>query len=114
MRATTLNTVRKLRDSQGRYIFSLDAPGNALASGSIFGRPVFVDPFIDAIGTSKKSVAFGDMSKFFVRFVRGVRWERSVDYAFNADLMTFRAIVEMDSMLIDQTGAVKHFVGGAS
>jgi HK97 family phage major capsid protein len=114
MRSSTLNTIRKLRDSQGRYVFSLDAPGNSRASGSIFGRPVYVDAFMAEIGTSAKSVLFGDFSRVYVRFIRGVRFENSIHFKFDQDLTVFRAIIEMDSCLVDQTGAVKHFVGGAS
>jgi hypothetical protein len=44
----------------------------------------------------------------------GVRFERSDDYAFNSDLVTYRAIIRADGLTIDQTGAIKVFAGGAS
>jgi HK97 family phage major capsid protein len=66
------------------------------------------------MATGAKSVAFGDLSQFFIRMVGGVRFERSDDYAFANDLVTFRAILRADSVLVDQTGAVKHFIGNAA
>jgi HK97 family phage major capsid protein len=72
------------------------------------------DPNIAAVGLSAKSVVFGDLAAYFVRVVNGVRFEQSLDYAFNADLVTFRCIIRADGILVDQTGAVKHFIGGAT
>jgi hypothetical protein len=54
------------------------------------------------------------MSQYFVRLAGGVRFERSDDYAFNTDLVTFRALIRGDGILVDQTGAVKHFIGNAA
>ena len=71
-------------------------------------------PNIAANATSAKSIVFGDMSRYFVRIAGGVRFERSDEFAFQNDLVTFRAILRGDGILGDQSGAVKHFVGGAS
>jgi HK97 family phage major capsid protein len=69
---------------------------------------------VPATALSAKSLVFGDFSQFFVRFAGGVRFERSDDYAFNTDLVTFRALLRADCSLVDLTGAVKYFAGGAS
>lgn len=109
---STMATLRKLKDTTGNYIFQ-----PSLVAGTpdtIIGKPVYTDPFMPAIATGAKSVVFGDISQFFVRLVGGVRFERSDDYAFANDLVTFRAIMRADSVLVDQTGAVKHFIGAAS
>ena len=39
-----------------------------------------------------------------------VRFERSDDFAFNTDLVTFRCVVRADGRMLDTTGAVKHLV----
>lgn len=114
MRNTTLGAVRKLKDSQDRYLFDINAPAGSGASGSLLGRPVYVDPNVAAVGTGAKSVLFGDFSRYWVRSVRGVQFESSTDYQFNKDMTTFRAIWRTDGVLVDQTGAVKCFVGAAS
>jgi HK97 family phage major capsid protein len=54
------------------------------------------------------------MSQYFVRMAGGVRFERSDDFAFNTDLVTFRALLRADAALVDLTGAVKVFVGAAT
>ena len=78
------------------------------------GKPVVIEPNIAATALSAKSVLFGDMSAYFVRLAGGVRFERSDEFAFQNDLVTFRAILRGDGILGDQTGAVKHFVGNAA
>ena len=114
MRNATLGAVRKLKDSQNRYLFDINAPAGSGASGTLLGRPVYADPNVAAVALNAKSVVFGDLSKYWVRQVGGLRFERSDEFAFSTDLVTFRALARLDGSLIDTTGACKHFVGGAS
>jgi HK97 family phage major capsid protein len=112
MRDATLGSARKLKDSQGQYLWQPSIQVGA--PDMLLGKPVHTDPNVAAIALNAKSVAFGDISQYFVRMAGGVRFERSDDYAFNSDLVTFRAIIRADGLLVDQTGAVKLFAGGAS
>lgn len=114
MRTATLNAIRKLKDSTGQYVFSTEIEPGSGASGTILGRPVFCDPNMPAIGASAKSVLFGDISKYWVRRVNGLRFERSDDFAFDRDLITFRAAFRLDGGLVDTSGAVKYFAHSAS
>jgi HK97 family phage major capsid protein len=75
--------------------------------------PVHVDPFVPAIATGAKSVIAGDWSRVFVRHVQDLRFERSDDYAFINDVVTFRGAMSIDSALIDATG-LYHYVGAAT
>lgn len=112
MQDASLGAARKLKDDQGQYLWQ---PSIQLGVPDLLlGKPVHTDPFMPAIGTGAKSVAFGDFSQYFVRMAGGVRFERSDDYAFNTDLTTYRAIIRADGLTIDQTGAIKVFAGGAS
>jgi HK97 family phage major capsid protein len=95
--------VRKLRDTTGQPVQGLTERGR------ILGYPSFVDPFVPAMANGAESIAFGDMSKYFVRIVNGVRFERSDEFRFQDDLVAFRCILRLDGALID-TGAVKTFV----
>ena len=61
-----------------------------------------------------KSVLFGDFSAYYIRDVRELRVERSDDYTFNQDLVTFRALLRTDGDLIDTSGAIKHHLGASS
>lgn len=115
-RDTTAATIRKIKDSSGgagvgNYLWT---PGFGTAPDTILGKPVVIEPNIAATGLSAKSVVFGDMSRYFVRIAGGVRFERSDEFAFQNDLVTFRAILRGDGILADQTGAVKHFIGNAA
>ena len=101
-----------MKDSYGRYLWE---PSLIVgAPDSILNKPVYTDPYIPATGLAAKSILFGDLAAYFVRVVNGIRFEQSLDYAFNTDLVTFRCLVRGDGILVDQTGAVKHFAGGAT
>lgn len=115
-RDSTAATIRKIKDSSGgagvgNYLWT---PGFGTAPDTILGKRVVIEPNIAATGLSAKSVVFGDMSAYFVRIAGGVRFERSDEFAFQNDLVTFRAILRGDGILGDQSGAVKHFIGNAA
>jgi HK97 family phage major capsid protein len=80
-----------------------------VSAGASSGIPVFLVPFMPAMANTVESIAFGDMSRYFVRIVNGVRFERSDEFAFQNDLVSFRCIIRLDGALVD-TGAVKTFV----
>lgn len=111
LRDASMATVRKLKDGNGAYIFAAGAAG---APDTILGKPVNTDPNIAAVALGARSVLFGDFSQYFVRLAGGVRFERSDDFAFAQDLVTFRTVIRGDGDLIDLTGSVKAFVGNAA
>lgn len=112
MADSSIATARKLKDTTGQYIWQ---PGlQAGVPDTILGKPVLTEPNMASVATSAKSVLFGDMSQYFVRLAGGIRFERSDDFAFDTDLVTFRALMRADGALVDLTGAVKYFAGGAS
>jgi HK97 family phage major capsid protein len=109
---STMAALRKVKDTTGQYIFQ-----PSLVAGTpdiLIGKPIYTDPFMPAIATGAKAVVFGDFSQYFVRLAGGVRFERSDDFAFSQDLVTFRALLRGDGVLVDQTGALKHLAGAAS
>jgi HK97 family phage major capsid protein len=100
----TIGGFRKIVDGNQRPIWE---PSAVLGSPDLLlGKPIVADPFIPASTTGAFSVAFGDFSQFFVRLVGGVRFERSDDFAFGTDLVTFRCLLRGDGALVD-TNAVK-------
>lgn len=113
MKDSTVGVVRKIKDTTGQYIWQ---PGlQAGAPDMLLGKPVYTDPGVAAPALNAKSIVFGDLSQYFVRLAGGgIRFERSDDFAFGTDLVTFRALLRGDGALVDLTGAVKHFVGAAS
>jgi len=112
MNDATLATVRKLKDTTGQYLFQ-----PSLVAGTpdmLMGRPVITDPNVAGVALSAKSVLFGDFSRYYVRVAGGLRFERSDDFAFSSDLVTFRCIWRGDGILADTHGAVKYFAGAAT
>jgi HK97 family phage major capsid protein len=112
MKDASLATARKLKDTTGQYLWQPSLQVGA--PDTILGKPVLTDPNVAATGLGNKSVVFGDFSQYFVRLAGGVRFERSDDFAFSTDLVTFRCLIRADAALVDLTGAVKYFAGGAS
>jgi HK97 family phage major capsid protein len=94
---------RKLKDTTGQPVQGLTT------RGQILGYPSFVDPFMQAMANGIESIVFGDMAKYFVRIVNGIRFERSDEFRFQNDLVAFRCILRLDGALVDAP-ATKSFV----
>jgi HK97 family phage major capsid protein len=108
-RDATIGGFRLILDSQNRPIWE---PSMVLGSPDLLlGKPLVADPFMPAVATGARSIAFGDFSQFFVRIVGPVRFERSDDFLFGSDLVAFRALIRGDGTLVDQTGAIKLYSG---
>jgi HK97 family phage major capsid protein len=102
---SVLAAVRKLKDGQGQYIWSMGDIRSA-QPGTLLGQPYSVNQAMSsAFTTAQKLILFGDFSKYYVRKVGapvvGVRREY---YWPNIGLA---GIVRLDGDLI-QTSAVKH------
>lgn len=112
MNDTTLAAARKIRDTTNQYIWQ---PGlQAGIPDRLLNYPVITDPNVAPFGVSAKVAAFGDFSLYYViRDVDSVRFERSDDFAFSTDLITFRAIIRTDGRVVDTT-AVKSLVSSAT
>jgi HK97 family phage major capsid protein len=111
MNAKSIGAMRKLKDTAGNFVFqpALSADANDL----LLGYPVFENPAMADTATSAKSVIFGHLPSYFVRSVGGIKLDRSDDFAFSTDLITFRATMRVDGNL-PQTSHVKHFIGNAA
>jgi HK97 family phage major capsid protein len=107
----SIGAIRKLKDTAGQYIFQPSLDGNA--RDLLLGRPVYENPHMASAGTGNKSVLCGHFPSYMVRTVGGIRLDRSDEFAFNADLVTFRASMRVDGNL-PQTSHVKYFIGAAS
>jgi HK97 family phage major capsid protein len=111
LNAKAISAVRKLKDNAGQYLFSPSL--SADARDLLLGYPIYENPAMADPATSAKSVIFGHLPSYYARTVGGLRLDRSDDYAFQNDLITFRATMRVDGNLI-QTSHVKYFAGGAS
>jgi HK97 family phage major capsid protein len=112
MHDQTVKVVRKLKDTTGQYIWQ-----PALVAGqpdTLLGRPVYPDPHMPQItAVSSPVIAFGDFKGYFIRDVTPLRFERSDEYAFGTDLVSFRALYRTDGQLAD-TNSIKTYATAAS
>lgn len=107
---TTLAAIRKLKDGDGNYLWSMGDVQKG-EPGTLLGYRYEINDDIAAIAASAKPVIFGDFSKYFVRKVGspviGVLRER-----FWPDLGV-AGLIRFDGELGD-TAAVRHLVMAAS
>jgi HK97 family phage major capsid protein len=100
-RNATFTMFKKYREgSTNRPMLDM-TPVKAGSSVNLLGEAGYVDPNAPAMAANAKSVAFGDWSRYYVRIVQGVRVERSDEYAFQNDLVSFKAVIRMDGALVD-------------
>jgi len=106
MNASSIANVRKLKDNAGQFLFtpSLSADARDL----LLGYPIFENPAMATAASAVKPVIFGNLPSYYVRQVGGLKLDRSDDFAFSNDLITFRATFRVDGDLI-QTSHVKFF-----
>jgi HK97 family phage major capsid protein len=106
MNATSIANVRKLKDNAGQFLFTpaLSADTNDL----LLGYSIFENPAMATAASAVKPVIFGNLPSYYVRSVGGIKLDRSDDFAFSNDLITFRATARYDGDLI-QTSHVKFF-----
>lgn len=111
MNSTAMAAARKLKDTTNNYLF---APGLNGVADTLLGFPVYINDSMANPAISAKSVVFGYLPSYYVREVNGIEVAVSDDFAFDYSVRTFRVSLRTDGVLVDQTGAVKCFIGGAS
>lgn len=95
----TAAMVRKVKDTNGQYIWQ---PSVTVGDPDlILSKPVYIDTNVPDAAVSVESILFGDFSSLVVRIAGGIRFERSDEFAFNADLVTFRAITRHGTASVD-------------
>jgi HK97 family phage major capsid protein len=105
----TLKAVKKLKDSQNRYLW---LPGLAVREpDTIAGYPYIVNQDMGSMATGVKSVIFGDFSKYLIRRVKGIELYRIADKYIESAQVGFVAFARFDADLLDAgTRPVKHLI----
>ena len=107
MNGKSVGAVRKLKDTAGNYVFQ---PSLAMDSPDmLLGKPIYENPSMVDVATTTKSVIVGHLPSYYVRTVGGLRLDRSDDFAFSSNLVTFRATFRVDGNL-PQTSHIKHLL----
>jgi HK97 family phage major capsid protein len=96
----TIKGIRKLKDQDDQYIWQ---PGlTAGAPDRLLGAPVYTDAAVELPGSLKRIGVYGNIQRGYVtRTVANIRAERSTDYAFLNDLVTWRFLGRFDGEIID-------------
>lgn len=108
----TLAVLRKLKDSEGRYIWQMGDVRTG-APDTLNGKPYIINDDMDAPGVSKKPVLFGDFSKFIIRKVQDISIRRLDERFADANQTAFVGFMRLDGRLLN-TAAVKHILNAAS
>lgn len=95
----TAAMVRKVKSADGVYAWQPSVIAGQ--PDTILSKPVFIDTNVPDAAVSVESILFGDWRSLVVRIAGGFRFERSDDFAFNADLVTYRALVRHGSVSVD-------------
>jgi HK97 family phage major capsid protein len=95
---TTFKAIRKLKDSQNRYLF--EASITVGAPDMLLGKPIVINQDMPAMTTGLRSVVFGDHSKFIIRDVRNIIVRRLNERYAEADQVGFIAWYRGDSKLV--------------
>jgi len=102
----TLGALRKLKDGDGRYIWTQGDVQKGVP-GSILGYRYSINQAMDGLTAAKKAMLFGDFGKYFVRKVGGiVMFVARERFAPDIGLL---GLIRLDGELGD-TAAVKHLI----
>lgn len=110
-KGTGIAAMRLLQDGAGNYIFQPSMSEST--PDRVLGYALYENPAMAAPATSAKSVIAGHFPSYMARTVGGIRLDRSDDFAFSEDLVTFRCSYRVDGNL-PQSSHVKYFIGNAS
>lgn len=117
MHDDSLRAVRKIKDSNNRPIFvpgyEQGNPGGA--PDRLLGREIVINQNMDPMGAGKKSILFGDFSKYVVRDVMDLTLFRMADSKYiESGQIGFLAFMRSGGNLLDVGGAVKYYQNAAS
>ena len=98
----TLAAVRKLKDSNGLYLWQ---PATTVgAPSTLLGKSVYTDTNMADFAVNALSVVYGDFSTYYARLAGAVRIERSDDHGFANDLVSWRFLMRADGDIVDTNG----------
>lgn len=106
---STVQALRKLKDSQGRYLWQQNA--NSGQPELLNNRPLFINNDMAAMTTGNKTVIAGDFSKYKIRQVAQIRNRRLSERYADTDQEGFVSFLRMDANLLDAgTHPVVHLI----
>lgn len=95
---STVKAVRKLKDGQGQYLWQPSL--TAGAPDMILGRPIQTSAFMPKIEASAKTIAFGDLSYYWIADRQGRSFKRLGELYATTGQVGFLATQRVDGRLI--------------
>lgn len=98
MHDATVKTVRKLKDGNGQYLWQ-----PALTAGApdlLLGRPVHTSTFVPEVKSGAASVAFGDLSYYWIADRQGRSFKRLNELFATSGQVGFLASQRLDGKLV--------------
>ncbi|BAL01352.1 putative capsid protein [Oscillibacter valericigenes Sjm18-20] len=98
MNDSTVKAIRKLKDSQGQYLWQPSI--QAGAPDTILNRPLYTSAYVPAIAAAAKTIAFGDFSYYWVADRQGRVFKRLNELYAATGQVGFIATQRVDGKLI--------------
>jgi phage major capsid protein, HK97 family len=98
MNDSTIKAIRKLKDSQGQYLWQPSI--QAGTPDTILNRPLYTSAYVPAIAAAAKTVAFGDFSYYWVADRQGRVFKRLNELYAATGQVGFIATQRVDGKLI--------------
>lgn len=100
--------IRLLKDGDNRFLYEIRVG----EPDQVAGYQLFENKHM-AYGDGEKSILFGDLAQYKVRFVNTIDVASSADFAFNTDTTVFRIQASADGDLA-QSEAVRYYTQGTA
>lgn len=98
MNDSTVKAIRKLKDSQGQYLWQPSL--QAGTPDTILNRPVYTSAYVPAIASAAKTIVFGDLSYYWVADRQGRVFKRLNELYAVTGQVGFVATQRVDGKLI--------------
>ncbi|AOZ73087.1 capsid protein [Boudabousia tangfeifanii] len=95
---STVKAIRKLKDNQGQYLWQPAL--TASAPDMILGRPIHTSSFVPELKAGAKTVAFGDLSYYWIADRAGRSFKRLNELFATTGQVGFMATQRVDGKLI--------------
>lgn len=107
-----LKLLRKLKDSDGRPIWMPSAAAGMAngAPGLLNNRPYHINQNMDSPATGKKSMIFGDCSKYKIRKVKAITLVRLTERYAEKMQIGFFGFMRCDGRSVDASGAALKYL----
>lgn len=110
---TVIKALRKLKDSQGHYLWSAGGVDQGIAGGfsdNLLGRTMTTNQDMAAMTTGLKPILFGDISRYKIRSVSEIRLRKLVELYADTDETGMVAFIREDGRLLKAGTAVAKYI----